>query len=109
MRQWLVDPKILCRQHLLGEHSELHAFLGTLRKGISVNGYIDKGFLEIHSLESRHSELVEEMLNRAYNHQSPIDLMGINIYERGRVDRKENLIELSRRCKECRDRIKMYL
>lgn len=24
MRMWMVDPTIMCRQHLLGEHYELH-------------------------------------------------------------------------------------
>ena len=26
MRMWLVDPKFMCNQHLLGEHVEMHSF-----------------------------------------------------------------------------------
>ena len=26
MRMWMLNPKFLCRQHLLGEHSEIHKF-----------------------------------------------------------------------------------
>ena len=33
MRMWMVDPQIMCRQHLLGEHTEMHMFVGTLKRG----------------------------------------------------------------------------
>jgi hypothetical protein len=36
---WMVDPRQMCRQHLLGEHNELHMFAGTMRKGIGLAGY----------------------------------------------------------------------
>ena len=32
MRQWMVDPRLLCRKHLLGEHVENHMFIGTLKR-----------------------------------------------------------------------------
>lgn len=33
MRMWVVNPKILCRKHLLGEHVELHMATGHLQRG----------------------------------------------------------------------------
>lgn len=30
MRMWMVDPKIMCRKHLLGEHLELHMLAGCI-------------------------------------------------------------------------------
>ena len=36
MRMWMIDPKLLCRKHLLGEHLEIHMFVGTINKGINV-------------------------------------------------------------------------
>ena len=30
MRMWGVDPKQMCRQHLLGEHVELHMQAGAV-------------------------------------------------------------------------------
>jgi hypothetical protein len=24
---WMVDPRIMCRNHLLGEHAEIHMFV----------------------------------------------------------------------------------
>ena len=46
----MVDPKIMCRQHLLGEHAEIHLFIKTISRGNSVKGYLQKGFLENHNL-----------------------------------------------------------
>lgn len=42
MRMWKVNPKNMCRQHLLGEHVECHMFVGAILKGISLSGYIKK-------------------------------------------------------------------
>jgi hypothetical protein len=33
MRIWDISPKRLCRNHLLGEHRELHAVWSVLTKG----------------------------------------------------------------------------
>jgi len=68
MRMWMVNPKIMCRQHLLGEHVEIHMFVGTLSRGKSVKGYLEKGLLEVHNLYWRHEELVEEMKRRGTVH-----------------------------------------
>ncbi len=32
MRTWMVPPQIMCRQHLLGEHNEIHKFVGAVTK-----------------------------------------------------------------------------
>ena len=72
MRLWLVDPRIMCRQHLLGEHVECHAFVGTINKGVRVKGYLRDNLLQINMLVIRHEELAEEMKSRGYNHKSPL-------------------------------------
>jgi len=103
MRQWHVDPSLLCRRHLLGEHLEVHMFIGALRKGKSIKGFIEKGLVEVHTLVTRHGELVAEMLNRGYGHRSPIaEIDELLMYEAGSVDRAGNLLELKRRCESCR-------
>jgi len=98
-RMWLVDPKKLCRQHLLGEHKELHQLVGSLRKGKSIKGHIEKGQVEIHSIEKRHKELVKEMLRRGYKHQSV--LKKFKSFKAGKINILENERELERRCKNC--------
>lgn len=113
MRMWNVDPKLLCRKHLLGEHLECHMFYGTLKKGISVEGYLCKGLLEIHNLEKRHDELAKEMSRRGYKHHTPWpeEKVGIGCryqpYEIncGKVNTEENIKTLKERCPECRKRM----
>lgn len=101
-RMWCVNPKKMCRQHLLGEHKELHQLVGSLRKGKSIKGHIKKGQVEIHSIKQRHTQLVEEMKSRGYKHLS--SLKKFKQYRAGKVDIKENEKELARRCKNCKFR-----
>lgn len=109
MRQWMVDPTLMCGQHLRGEHVEHHMFVGSLVKGISVQGYIEKGLLDISKLESRHHEIVQEMLARGGRHKSPLpwtlDMeQFVKQYEHipARINVEENIRELHRRCPHCR-------
>lgn len=108
MRMWMVDPKMMCRKHLLGEHVEHHMFVGTINKGISVDGYLRDNLLEPLSLVSRHKELVAEMEARGYNHRSELPvvlLAGLTPAQCGvQIDREASLKELIRRCPECRAR-----
>lgn len=105
MRMWMVDPKLLCRQHLLGEHVEIHMVAGSLMKYAqweSLLGLARVGFIEVHNLDSRHAELVAEMLSRGYKHSSPLDSSGPRL---GSVDRSKSLVDLYTRCPDCRSRI----
>ena len=76
MRIWDIPPDKLCRNHLLGEHNELHAMWNILTQGKT--GYSKhpetirwKGKLK--ALFRVHEEIVQEMLARGYNHMSPLD------------------------------------
>ena len=99
---WNVDPKILCRQHLLGEHREMHALIGSLRKGRSIKGHIEKGQVEVHNILKRHDALAKEILRRGWRHIKPLSAKGVKLYKAGKVDSAENKKELGRRCPECR-------
>lgn len=79
-------------------------FIGTLQKGNSIQGYIDKGLYEPSTIYSRHEELVEEMKRRGYNHRSDLPIITIPKIK-GKVNIQENIEELKRRCIECRKRI----
>lgn len=96
---WMVKPHLLCRAHLLGEHRECHTLLGCLAKSKSIKGYLDQNLVSPMHLEVRHAELVEEMIKRGYNHNSPLTYQS-NI--NGYIDPVKNLIELCRRCPTCR-------
>jgi len=105
MRMWNVPPEILCNQHLLGEHVEMHMFAGSINKGISIKGYIKKGLVEPGKIEERHAELVIEMERRGMNHQSPLPRIKKNGYGKGHVDITQSLNTLMRRCARCRKRM----
>lgn len=111
MRQWMVDPRIMCRKHLLGEHVEHHMFIGTLKKGRSVQGFIDNNLFEPSSIHFRHHQLVEEMRFRGYNHRSPITDEEWQLIAKlpdaiyySHINRKKSLDDLLSRCPECRER-----
>ena len=100
----MVDPRIMCRQHLLGEHVEIHMFIGTLNRKKSVKGYLEKGLLEIHNLFARHVVLVEEMKRRNYNHCSKVDDNWKFVEKVGIIDKEKNVKELVNRCLRCKKR-----
>lgn len=100
---WCVDPELLCRQHLLGEHNELHKLVGSIRAGHSIDGYIERGQVETSRIQSRHDALAAELERRGYSHDSPLSYS--DALERGTVDVDANLEELKSRCERCRERI----
>ena len=108
MRMWGVDPTLLCRNHLLGEHRELHCLIGNLTRKRSIYGYVKNGLVDPSEIVTRHEAIAEEMLRREYNHKSPLPKEFIHRsirYKKYPLNIDENLIELSRRCEKCRDRI----
>lgn len=105
----MCDPVIMCRQHLLGEHRELHALYGCLREGISLDGYLKYGLIEMGSLWGRHLALVREMEARGYRHKSPLPGYEDLPYRAelpGVVDRSRELAVLLDRCGRCWSRAK---
>lgn len=101
MRMWKVEPYLLCRKHLLGEHVECHMILGSYLKGKSLRGYVR--LIELHNVISRHNLLAEEMKHRGYNHKSP--MLDRHLPSFGTIHYMEGLNELKKRCRECRKRI----
>jgi len=100
MRMWNVPTKLLCRKHLLGEHLEMHMFMGSLNEGKSLKGYITNGLVELENIKTRHDELAKEMIERGYNHKSPLE-ENWEIKKGGKVDIEKNIEVLKGRCKEC--------
>lgn len=76
MRIWDLDPSRLCRQHLLGEHAELHALWTVLtedREGYREHPETERWEGKLAALYERHEALVEEMVERGFQHASPLD------------------------------------
>lgn len=75
MRVWDISPKRLCRNHLLGEHRELHAIWSVLvngKKGYARHPETLRWKGKLRALYSRHEALVSEMAVRGYRHRSPL-------------------------------------
>jgi len=76
MRIWDIPPKKLCRQHLLGEHRELHAIWPihvNNKKGYSRHPETLRWKGKLKALYLIHEEIVKEMKERGFNHKSPLE------------------------------------
>lgn len=76
MRIWDLDPRRLCRNHLLGEHRELHCIWTVItlgKKGYSRHPETLRWHGRLKALYARHTALVTEMESRGYHHKSPLD------------------------------------
>lgn len=98
----MIQPEKLCRQHLLGEHFEIHKAVGNLRhSGKWTNSLTAKGFLEPQNFLSRHKSLVKEMRRRGFIHNSPLDISGVELCV-GNIDICKSVNDLRERCMDCR-------
>lgn len=112
MRMWMIEPKLMCRKHLLGEHLELHMILESMRKGKKLKGFFDNRIIEPKAIYERHIVITEEMMNRNYRHKTEIlykDFTFVFIKYKSiyhgldlvTVNRSKSLLDLTFRCKEC--------
>jgi len=102
MRMWNVPTKMMCRQHLLGEHLETHMFHSSILQGRKITGFITNGLVETDKIKERHDALVEEMISRGYNHKTPMEEN--NFPQQGRVDISKNINILINKCVNCKER-----
>lgn len=110
MRMWMVAPEKMCRNHLMGEHVEIHMLLGSIRLGKSIEGFIRRKLVEPASITLRHDALVAEMVRRGYKHGSPIgddcDALLSSLPKRylraGIVNVETSEAELRARCADCK-------
>lgn len=110
MRMWMINPKFLCRKHLLGEHGEIHKHRHNFVKKHSIKGRIYPVVLiEPKKMEERHNDLSREMIRRGYKHESHYEMPDINYLTLkeyfSRVNVDLSISELKSRCPECRKRM----
>lgn len=75
MRVWEIPPEFLCRNHLLGEHREIHRIFNVIvngKKGYSQHPETKRWRSKLRALGRRHSRIALEMHSRKYNHRSPL-------------------------------------
>jgi hypothetical protein len=76
MRIWDIPPEKMCRQHLLGEHRELHALWSIItnnKKAYAHHPETMRWRGKLKALYLRHEALVREMAERDYKHHTPLD------------------------------------
>ena len=104
----MVNPAFLCRQHLLGEHNEIHKHRHNFVKGHRIKGRIEINAVEPMAMQARHDELVEEMIIRGYKHKSPYEQPNLDKYSdedrEAKVDKESSLKMLVDRCQMCKIR-----
>ena len=110
MRMWMVNPKLLCDKHLLGEHGEIHKHRHNFEKHHKIDKRISPVVqIEPSSMESRHDEVAREMLRRKMNHKSPYTQPDISYLpeeqQYAKVDIDNSIKDLVDRCPECKKRI----
>ena len=118
MRMWKIPPDLLCRQHLLGEHRELHALAvsvaraseGDHKHKAMLTGHVHKQQVELTQLVDRHHQVVTEMFTRGYHHHSPLgsvvidpEIALLNTYHP--VDVASSFVDLRSRCEQCASRM----
>ena len=103
-RQWLVPPKLMCKQHLLGEHLEAHIFVSKMEKHYKLDGFI-KGsmFFGAEYIKQRHDELARYISG----HKTPLDISHIDLelYPPIEITWNHTLksaIDLVTRCDRCK-------
>ena len=105
MRIWDIPVEKLCRNHLLGEHRELHAIWSILlhnKKGYAHHPETLRWKGKQKALYLRHEQLVKEMVQRGYHHHSPLELSFANGYDKQDVfvDSHDEQVRLLRQ-KKC--------
>lgn len=107
MRMWMVDPRGMCRMHLIGEHGEIHKHRHVFERGYSIAGR--RGQIEPQAMWIRHDELAAEMVRRGHKHDSPYEQPNLSSYSDedryGTVDVDASRAELNSRCPECHARV----
>jgi hypothetical protein len=75
MRVWDIQANVLCNNHLLGEHREIHAIWKILtenKKGYARHPETLRWKGNLLALYLRHEKVVAEMIKRGFNHKSTL-------------------------------------
>jgi len=101
---WMIPTNLLCRQHLLGEHGEIHKHRHNFIKKHNMNGRRYQIFPLL--MKSRHDELALELIRRGYQHKSPYTQPDVSYLDIEMLaiqpNIEANIKHLCNRCEECR-------
>ena len=107
MRMWGLAEQFMCRQHLLGEHVEMHIAAGSIAEGKSIHGFTTNGLIDTRLIQARHDELAQAIDHRGYIHASPLNYE--DDLNTGWLDINRNAEDLFSRCEMCRAKWQEFL
>lgn len=112
MRMWMINPKWLCRKHLLGEYGEIHKHRHNFVKHHSIAKRVSPVVqVEPLAMYARHDALAAEMVRRGYNHNSLYEMPDLSYLPKAhrevKVDVYLSIKDLIDRCPECKKRFEM--
>jgi len=119
-RMWLVDPTVMCDEHLQREHWEIHQLIEQIRgdwdmpeynQTMKVLAHAARGQVFPTEIRDRHRCLAVEMESRGIGHDSILlaysrvaDVLSVTTPTEALI--RHNRQELTRRCNKCARRIK---
>lgn len=106
----MINPVMLCRNHFLGEHNEIHKHRHNFVKGHSIKGRVEPEVqIEPLSMQKRHDRLVSDFDRRGYNHKSPYEQPDLSYlpenHRTAKIDVFKSMCLLMDKCDECRELI----
>lgn len=110
MRMWMINPKMLCDKHLLGEYAEIFKHRHNFVKQHSIKGRI--GQIEPLQMSKRVEELRQEGLKRGFKMNAIYTMPNLNYLsneeKNSKVDINKSINDLSIRCTKCNKLINKY-
>jgi hypothetical protein len=107
MRMWMLNPTIMCLDHRLGEHYEIHMFVGHMRRERSIEGYVRNNCIQPRALKWRHDQIAQS-LPAAPLHHSPLSVNVKELiaylpfeHQRAKVNVEQAFEDLINRCPKC--------
>lgn len=99
---WMIPPTLMCKQHLLGEHNEIHKHRPSFEKRHKIDGRFENVVtIEPSAMKQRHDCLARYMNHKSEFTQPDISHLPLT-QQHAKVDTILSLLELSRRCPKCR-------
>lgn len=109
MRMQMIDPELMCSQHRLGEHWEIHKHRPSFVKRHSIAGRISPEVqIEPMAMKARHDVLAKYFKN----HNSPYRMPNLSYLPRkhreAKVDVAKSYQKLIKRCPKCREKYRLW-
>lgn len=105
MRQWNIEPVLMCNKHILAEHRDMHKTRAMQARNADLTRYYEQGLIHPYTWLPRHDHLVIEMGARGLAHHSPVEqVMGhypITLH----LNVAANRADLYHRCEACAKRM----